>query len=122
MELALRVLIAAALLSSVHVRAAAVQENYPPSQAQAAAARDINALVRQVLTDRIPAKDIPGLGGTRSELPSVPTASGCPSDKTRCQNLRATSFDSSPRIVRESVDWVAVQSRVQPSMSSGQLA
>jgi hypothetical protein len=35
-----------------------MQENSPPSQATAA--RDINALVRQVLTDRIPAKDIPG--------------------------------------------------------------
>ena len=68
MELALRVLIAAALLSSVHARAAAVQENNPPSQAQAAAARDINALVRQVLTDRIPAKDIPGLGGDAKRI------------------------------------------------------
>jgi hypothetical protein len=58
-ELALRVLIAAALLSSVHARAAAVQENNPPSQAQAAA-REINTLIRQVLADRIPAKDIPG--------------------------------------------------------------
>jgi hypothetical protein len=37
-----------------------VQENNPPSQNQAAAARDLNALVRQVLADRIPAKDIPG--------------------------------------------------------------
>ena len=60
MELALRVLIAAALLSGVHARAAAVQENSPPSQAQAAAAAEINALIRQVLADRIPAKDIPG--------------------------------------------------------------
>lgn len=62
MELTLRVLIAAALLGSVHARAAAVQENNPPSQAQAAAARDINTLIRQVLADRIPAKDIPDYG------------------------------------------------------------
>ena len=68
MELALRVLIAATLLSSVHARAAAVQENNPPSQAQAAAARDINALVRQVLIDRIPAKDIPGLVGDAKRI------------------------------------------------------
>ncbi len=62
MELTLRVLIAAALLGSVDARAAAVQENNPPPQAQAAAARDINALIRQVLADRIPAKDIPDFG------------------------------------------------------------
>ena len=62
MELTLRVLIAAALLGGVHARAAAVQENNPPSQAQSAAARDINALIRQVLADRIPAKDIPDYG------------------------------------------------------------
>ena len=68
MELALRVLIAATLLSSVHARAAAVQENNPPSQAQAAAARDINALVRQVLIDWIPAKDIPGLVGDAKRI------------------------------------------------------
>ena len=61
MELALRVLMAAALLSSVHARATAAQENNSPSLAQAAAARDLNALVRQVLADRIPANDIPGL-------------------------------------------------------------
>jgi hypothetical protein len=58
MELTLRVLVAAALLSSVDVGAAA-QENNPPSQAQAAAARDINALIRQMLAERIPANDIP---------------------------------------------------------------
>ena len=62
MELTIRVLVAAALLNSVHARAAAVQENSPPSQAHAAAGRDLNALVRQVLADRIPAKDIPDYG------------------------------------------------------------
>jgi hypothetical protein len=67
MELTLRVLITVALLSCVHARAAAVQENTPASQAQAAAARDINALVRQVLADRIPAKDIPDFGLLRGE-------------------------------------------------------
>ena len=60
MELALRVLIAAALLSGVHARAAAVQENSPPSQAQEPPLAEINALIRQVLANRIPAKDIPG--------------------------------------------------------------
>ena len=67
MERMLRGLIAAALLISVHPRAVAVQENSPPSQAQVAAARDINALVRQVLADRIPAKDIPDFGLLRGE-------------------------------------------------------
>ena len=62
MEVTLRVLIAAAMLSSVHARAATVQENTPPLQAQADAARDLNALIRQVLADRIPVKDIPDYG------------------------------------------------------------
>jgi hypothetical protein len=61
MELTLRVLLAATLLGGVHASAAAVQDNNPTSQAQPAA-RDINALIRQVLADRIPAKDIPDSG------------------------------------------------------------
>jgi hypothetical protein len=61
MERAIRALIAAALLTSGHGRVAAVQENYTPSQAQATAS-EVNALIRQVLADRILAKDIPDFG------------------------------------------------------------
>jgi hypothetical protein len=61
MEVTLRVLVAAAVLSIVHAHTAAVQENSPPSQAHAATP-ETNALIRQVLADRIPAKDIPDYG------------------------------------------------------------
>jgi len=60
-EQALRVLIAVTLLNFVHGRTAAVQENNAPSQVQATA-REVNAVIRQMLADRIPAKDIPDYG------------------------------------------------------------
>ncbi len=59
MELALRVLIAAALLDLVYGRALAEHGINPSSQAQQAIASEVDALVRQVLADRIAAKDIP---------------------------------------------------------------
>lgn len=61
MEVTLRVLIAAAVLSIAHAYTAAVQENSPPSQTQPATP-EVNALIHQVLADRIPAKDIPDYG------------------------------------------------------------
>ena len=60
-ELAVRVVVAAALLSFVHPAAAAAQETNPPSQRQAMTS-EIDGLVRQVLADRIIAKDIPDWG------------------------------------------------------------
>ena len=66
----------------------------PPSQSQATAA-EVNALIRQVLADRIAAKDIPDYGllrgakriTVRSDRVRPPR-----SDKMRCQQSRATSF------------------------------
>lgn len=60
-ELALRALMAAALLNMVHPRAMAVQGPTPSSQAHATAG-EVDALIRQVLADRIAAKDIPDFG------------------------------------------------------------
>jgi hypothetical protein len=53
-ELAFSALMAAALLNSVHVRPTAQKTNPPAAEA--------DALVRQVLADRIAAKDIPDFG------------------------------------------------------------
>jgi hypothetical protein len=53
-ELALSALMAAALLNSVHVRPTAQRTNPPTAEA--------DAVVRQVLADRIAAKDIPDFG------------------------------------------------------------
>src|SRR5688572_5898917 len=60
-ELAVRALMAAALLNMVHPRAMAVQGPPPSSQARAASG-EVDVLVRQVLADRIAAKDIPDFG------------------------------------------------------------
>jgi hypothetical protein len=73
--LAVRVVVAAALLGSVHPAAAAAQETNPPSPRQGTTS-EIDGLVRQVLADRIIAKDIPdwGLlrGATRIAVRSDP--------------------------------------------------
>jgi hypothetical protein len=61
MDVAARVVVAAALLSFVHAAAAAAQETNPPPQRQAMPG-EIDGLVRQVLADRIIAKDIPDWG------------------------------------------------------------
>jgi hypothetical protein len=60
-ELARRALIASALLALVHGHTLALQGTESSSQAQAAAG-DVHALIRQVLADRIGAKDIPDYG------------------------------------------------------------
>jgi hypothetical protein len=60
-ELAVRIAVAAALLSFVHLTSAAAQEANPTSQRQATTS-EINGLVRQVLADRIAAKDLPDWG------------------------------------------------------------
>jgi hypothetical protein len=74
-ELAISIAVAAALLSFVHLAAAAAQESNSPSQRQAMTS-EIDGLVRQVLADRIAAKDIPdwGLlqGATRIAIRSDP--------------------------------------------------
>jgi hypothetical protein len=57
-ELVLRALIVTALLTLVHGQAPAVQGTDSSSQAQATAG-EVDALIRQVLADRIGAKDIP---------------------------------------------------------------
>jgi hypothetical protein len=82
-ELALRVLVAAALLNLVYGRALAVQGINPSSQAQATAG-EVDALLRQVLADRIAAKDIPDFGllrgakriAVRSDRVGLPFALG----------------------------------------------
>ena len=60
-ELALRALLTAALLNFVHGRAPAVQGNNLTSQDQPIVS-EVNAVIRQVLADRIAAKDIPDYG------------------------------------------------------------
>jgi hypothetical protein len=60
-EPAISMAVAAALLSFVHLAAAAAQESHSPSQRQAITS-EIDGLVRQVLADRIAAKDIPDWG------------------------------------------------------------
>jgi hypothetical protein len=60
-ELALRALMAAALINMGHPRAMAVQGPAPSSQAHATSG-EVDVLVRQVLADRIAAKDIPDFG------------------------------------------------------------
>ena len=82
-ELALRVLVAAALLNLVYGGALAVQGINPSSQAQATAS-EVDALVRQVLADRIAAQDIPDFGllrgakriAVRSDRVGLPFALG----------------------------------------------
>ena len=60
MERSFRALIATALLTLVHGQVPVVQGTNPSSQIQAA--DEVDALVRQVLADRIAAKDIPDFG------------------------------------------------------------
>jgi hypothetical protein len=59
--LALRALLTAALLNFVHGRAPAAQGNNLTSQDQPTVS-EVNAVIRQVLADRIAAKDIPDSG------------------------------------------------------------
>jgi hypothetical protein len=59
-ERSFRALIATALLTLVHGQVPVVQGTNPSSQIQAA--DEVDALVRQVLADRIAAKDIPDFG------------------------------------------------------------
>jgi hypothetical protein len=86
--------VAAALLSFVHLAGAAAQESHSPSQRQAITS-EIDGLVRQVLADRISAKDIPDWGVLRdaTRIAIVPTLSGCPSGRTPCQRSKATSLN-----------------------------
>ena len=64
-QLAICIAVAAALLSFVHLAAAAMQESNPTSPRQDMSS-EIDGLVRQVLADRIAAKDIPDWGLLRA--------------------------------------------------------